>query len=336
MRIRWFLATLSVLGLSCSGVSGQEMARVAAVPTHTIGLDEDSVFFDRISGVVALPGGELVVAEMRVSQVRLINPASLTTSLVGGAGGGPGEFRFPAEVGRLPGRFWVYDLGSMRMTVFDDSGRVEQTFRTRPLTGATSLLSGGVIVGIRRMPADPKQEARWLVLFDAEHDVARDSIPLEQPRRQLHLQIGTTNINSLQYWSDHTLWEPAPDGSGVVVVERPTSGPPEIVVRWYDSTGGLQSTVRVAYEPERITNDNVRRLAEAISGTILDAQNRLSSAIDRRDFSPSAIEEHLHVPDRLPPVSAITVGEEVVYLRRGLADLDAHRVEYWIVDRSGL
>lgn len=326
-----------MLGLLTSAAFGQNVARVATVPTHAIGLDEDSLYFDRIAGIAALPHGELVVAELRSAQVRLVDPERRTSLLLGRPGGGPGEFRSPAEVGLLPGRIWVYDLAAMRMTVFADSGGVVETFRTVPLTSNASLLAGGVIAGTRRLPGDPEQAGRWLVLFDAKTEVARDSIPLQNPWREFTLKAGPLDITSLQLWSDHTLWEPSVDGSGLLVVDRPTTGPPVITVSWYDPAGGLRAQVEVDYEPVRISPDYVRTIAEAYSEAMLDPNRSFSRSIDRRALSPSAIEEKMYVPDRLPPVSAITVGSGGrVYLRRPAAAADARVVEYWILDRSGI
>lgn len=103
---------------------------VDAVPSVQLGanLDASGAYaFSSVSGVARLQDGTIVVAENGSGELRAFSGAGDHKGNWGREGEGPGEFSGFWGMGRLPGdSIVVWDLGLLRLTVFDSLGNVSR------------------------------------------------------------------------------------------------------------------------------------------------------------------------------------------------------------------
>jgi len=79
--------------------------------------------FTRVSGMAALPGGQLVITDSGERRIVLLDPATGQTTEVSRHGQGPREFLLPFAPMALPdGSVWIYDAGNRRFLELDAGG----------------------------------------------------------------------------------------------------------------------------------------------------------------------------------------------------------------------
>lgn len=292
------------------------------------------LIFDHIASLTLAPDGDLLVIEPRIASIRLIDPVTLEERRVGREGAGPGEFRAPTAAGAAGRGFWVWDPGLARMTIFTADLRVDRTVRLQTTSGRAARLSSGAFV----VPVDRQRRSgppdRSLLIVESDGESVRDRISLGPGRGRFELRSGSTSRTVWQPWSDEALWAPSPQGDGFVIVSRPTSGPPRIRLRRFDARGQLVWIRDLPYSPLRIRDEDVEEQAELMSAGMLDFARRHGIPLDRRAFSAAAVAHHLQVPERLPPVTSVTLGTSgAVYLERAKRPA-ATEVEFWILHEA--
>lgn len=120
---------------------------VAEAPTVAIGTVDGPASYqlDRVEGALRLSNGTIVVADAGSSEIRFFDAAGRFLRASGRPGGGPGEYRQIASLGRGPGdSLWVYDFGARRMSVLTSQG-----------TFVRSVSMGGelsAVVAVGRLP----------------------------------------------------------------------------------------------------------------------------------------------------------------------------------------
>jgi len=205
--------------------------------------------FDRVTGVVRLGDGRVVVGDGGSQEIRIFDAAGDLITITGGSGEGPGEFTGLSEIGTGPGgRIWAYDFSLRRITWLNGSGEVEHlvSLGTQPPTlNSVGALSDGTFVLKQLWGAAQVSEAREtgfrrdpvaFVRFDAE-GVLADTLGLF-PGRELFLTDengrGVMNTPPIGRNSVGAVW-----GDGVVVgtqdafelVRYGSGGEPNTIVR---------------------------------------------------------------------------------------------------------
>lgn len=126
--------------------------RVGAEPLVEIGGETDDVdyLFERIVGVVQLPGGRTAVADGGANQLRLYDSLGVLERVAGGAGRGPGEFRNLLRLFRYPDDSLVaYDTGNRRCSVFTSDLTYVRAFTLAgdvPLGSPIAVFSDGALL----------------------------------------------------------------------------------------------------------------------------------------------------------------------------------------------
>jgi len=108
-----------------SVLSAEAPFRLGPDPELRIGtLDgPDETRFTRIVGAVPLSDGSIAVLEGADREIRVFDSEGRFQRRIGGPGDGPGEFRLPHVLRRLPAdTLLVWDLGSGRLSWFDVEG----------------------------------------------------------------------------------------------------------------------------------------------------------------------------------------------------------------------
>jgi len=129
--------------------------------------------FDRVTGVVRLGDGRVVVGDGGSQEIRFFDAGGDLITITGGSGEGPGEFTGLSEIGTGPGgRIWAYDFSLRRITWLNASGEVEHlvSLGTQPPTlNSVGALSDGTFVLRQLWGATQVSEAR-------EGDFLRDPV----------------------------------------------------------------------------------------------------------------------------------------------------------------
>ncbi len=101
--------------------------RLASDPAVRIGMLDgpDEVRFTRIVGAAPLADGSIAVLEGADREIRVFDSEGHFQRRIGGPGDGPGEFRLPQALQRLPGdTLLVWDSGASRLSWFDVEGEL--------------------------------------------------------------------------------------------------------------------------------------------------------------------------------------------------------------------
>ncbi len=138
-----------------------QIGALAGAPEHQL---------DGVVGTVRLSGGDIVIGEWTTGELRRYDAEGNLVWRAAGDGEGPGEHRFLAFVGRLPGDSLVtFDHGLLRVQVFAPGG---EAVRTISVEWPGSGFGPGDIIGLserhlvltfadQRGEAPPPGVARW-------------------------------------------------------------------------------------------------------------------------------------------------------------------------------
>ncbi len=123
---------------------GRPEWRIGPEPSLEIGVreGEEPYEFSGIVGAATLSDGRIVVLEGRSAsrELRIFGPDGTHLTTTGGAGRGPGEFRSPAELVRLPGDTLVVRDGTLSFPALDYfNGDGEFIRRALPVPGLISM-----------------------------------------------------------------------------------------------------------------------------------------------------------------------------------------------------
>ncbi len=102
---------------------------------------EASLF--RVRGAIRLSDGRIAVADGGSASLKIFDPAGGLAGTIGREGSGPGEFREPRFLARLPGdSLLVFDIGLGRLTVFGPDGEIAREARigAAPRSPASSVM----------------------------------------------------------------------------------------------------------------------------------------------------------------------------------------------------
>jgi len=111
------------------GESERSPFHVGAEPSLTLGGSDDDPLF-RVTGVLRLSDGTIVVANSGSSQLRYYTATGELLRTVGGKGGGPGEFEALDWISLLPGDSVIaFDRLNRRFTVLDPAGGVARSYQ---------------------------------------------------------------------------------------------------------------------------------------------------------------------------------------------------------------
>lgn len=296
--------------------------RFDAVEELRIGSGEGAAYeLTAVKGVMLDSAARIYVLLPRDGEIRVFSPAGRFLRRIGRKGHGPGEFEWPLSFGWRGDTLWVRDSELGRITLFDREGKTHRTLTLRmPSLGGTyvlgppaALLADGSLLGVGDAPSMFVVQGR-ITAVPMVHFGETD----ERPRilRELSLANSYGNvapaanragIHFVQPLSDAPLWDVAPDGSGIVVVDRPASSRPataQYTVTVYDPSGAVRGERRIDYTPvpvSRAFRDSVVR--------------RTLNPLGRPNFDYAG--EAVYTPLFRPPVTAVVLTRDGrIWLRR--------------------
>ena len=206
-------------------------------------------FFQRVTGGVLLRDGSIMVLDFGPREVRLYGPEGVFRKLVARQGEGPGEVRFPSDLGRLGGdSVHIWDRRLSRALLVSPSGElldevsVSTGGRRPPISlqrtgdrfvGSFQVLEGEVVV-TSASDAELRMTPSALVRIGGE-GVDRDTITLRPGGT--YLQVGTGTLTPAVRRG--APWSLSAAGLVLGAGERPQfrvideGGTPIMIVRWH-------------------------------------------------------------------------------------------------------
>ncbi len=269
--------------------------------------------FTRISGIVELPDGSIVVGDVARRQLRMFDARGVLTKVIGREGDGPGEFRAISQIGLSGQRLMVADAAVSRISAFSFDGTM---IRSVPLTTATGTpmgsgrAFGGAVLGwlpdgdpIISWNPIPQRRQNTGVFRDSvavtRNFVARDtSVVLLAVPGTLHEQRTGSNPVPVPYgpravaaFADGGIWLTTNDSWSV---DR------------YSIDGQLKMRVRLPVEMMRINQSMVARSrSQQLAAFDAEPSNR-EIPEPARERARALIRDRIY-PAAVAPISALLV-----------------------------
>lgn len=310
-------ATLSLAACGDAPDPVPEVARWALAPEPSLrigSLEDGPDALVRVGALAVTGDGRVLVTQSQDGQVRVYSPDGSLEARIGQSGEGPGEFQVVSQVGRMGDTVWVTDSRSRRTSWFDAGGELLRDERYPEVAPPAE--------GHRADYVRPLADGRAIALTSAEFQsdlegtdhrfpllvTARDgSDPVTVGTRNLQheramLVSGSagafTSIQVFtQRWSDHTLWANAPDGTSIVIVERPVASTPD---------SASYRVTRVGLAGDTVFSTAVRYRPLALAAAERDSLVRRYT--QNGDMSESDLRNVLFLPDLHPPATEVFVG----------------------------
>lgn len=310
----WF--GLAAWALGGAGVHAQDsswalrVARRFAVP--------DTIPLERTFRGAWSRNGDALLTLRGLPYVVVFDRSGRTRPPIGRAGGGPGEFRSVAQLGWLADTLWAYDPLAERLTFIAPDGAlrtaappgVPRRFSVRASVEA-ALSDGSVLLaeGFSSPDRVAVVEGGYLLFRVSPDGQAIDTL------RVLHygdswlvarLPRGRGEVQLPQPWGTRDLLAVSPDGSSIVVLERPLverEQRSEYRLTRLSASGQVVFTTRVQYQPVPLAEAAVVRwIDETATG--------FEAAFGNAAVAREALREALFRPSFLPPASAVVVGRD--------------------------
>lgn len=278
MSARTLPLILAVLGGTSPGFAQQKVALTRP----------DAEFpepFTQVSGIQELPGGKVVVSDVRDKIVQVLDFASGGASAIGREGQGPQEYLFPAGLFSQPdGGVLLQDMGNRRFLAIGPDGRVGGTIAppqpSAPVDGGhqRGMVTISGLVDARGADARGNLYFQGMVLPPSQGERGPDSLPImrwdraraidtvawlpvtEQMRPRV-TQTGnamTVRIGGGMAWPSQVQWGVAADGRIALVQPDPYR------VVWISGRARSQGPV-VAVQPIRVTEAEKKAYREQAS-----------------------------------------------------------------------
>jgi hypothetical protein len=349
---------LPPLTLACGGdeaVSGfQDLPTRVAEPQVRIGhVDDPDFAFTRVSAIEVGPDGTILSLHPQESAIRRWTGDGRPAGTIGRRGEGPGEFSRPQSMGWVGDTLWVLDLANYRFSFYSDDGSFIRSMAPPVDMGAPELaregihpprphrlLADGTIWS--RSPAFSQQIMEGTVTRVLHARTQGDGSLLDtlgfqpvSPRGSLGIAFpGGGGVFTSQPFSDEVLLQGVPDGSGLLIVERPVAGDPGTAAFTLTRVGVRGDTLfsrTYPYAPMPIPRERVDSVIEAQAASFhefLGEQRGIAMREWRR-----LVRDALYAPSHYPPVASMVPGRDgSVWLRPGAPDPDADgRGQEWIV-----
>lgn len=273
---------------------------IGAEPAYTYGASgADRIEWYRIDDAARLPNGRVVVLDAGLHELFYFDPEGGLLARAGREGDGPGEFRDPAGLALLTGdTVLVYDRGSRRFSLFDDSGA---WLDDRSLEEVDVL---GPLQNYRLMDATDGVATLAAVGWWVPADAGNVDRALDNPV----LRYRADGAYEGEVAEPNTMWLYASGGSvharvfGSARVSRASAGevyvrdPENYEIRVYGSSGELDRVHRLTGARRPVASGDVERYREQLKTDIESPRvlERVLEGLDDRPVADSfpSLEEH--------------------------------------------
>jgi len=347
------VTALTVVGALASrpGVAQQVAVRELPKPVREIADP-----FSLVSGAIEIRGGQLLAIDGADQQLFVIDFAKGSRTALGRQGSGPGEYRAPAGLFRLPGdTIWVLDAAQMRIAAFSPDLKPGTAFpfllfdqqSSMALSGPYFADSRGRVYG-SAMPIKAAQSGSGakLQIPDTVGVVRVDARDKDKGSRTeiTRVRIRSTGTPEMQR-SGNTLkytmafpglvpsdvWTVFPDGRVAIVRGGPYT------VEFIAADGKKSTPVSVPYERFKVTDDDKKaELVEAKRemGDQQKAVQKMMPANFSMTFELTAPDKW---PNEYPAVGGFAIipaADGKLWVKRAIP-VRRGREQWDVIDRSG-
>lgn len=329
--VRPLIAAVSLIASPLLGQQG-EVGRL----TRTLELAglEFPYDFTRISALIPLADGSIVIAEPRERRLRRFADDGGSVQTFGRDGAGPGEFRQLAQIGAIGDTIWATDVGTRRTTLFDAGGRVLATL-VWDLPDSDAAASRNVILGYFSS-VDAWGEPSASAASVGDERMPRELVALTADGRTrtrrlggvaaAHARYRITDGGSIAFGAQPFADAPLVLGrgpAGIVIIDRRTNGP-----------GAPRAFAVIALSPrgDTLWRSQIPAAPRRISGAVKDS---VITSIQRGSpHSRAVVAAALHLPEHWPPVSDAFVSVDgAIWIRR---EQDQSEVKYVRLSSAGV
>ncbi len=300
------------------------------------------------------PNEEVVVSQPMDATVRIFDGEGRFQRTIGGRGEGPGEFSGLTHIGLFgdtlyanePGRISFFRLEGQFLgarTLLSDVIRLEgATYapfapqKFIPLQDGTAMVEPGVMVAASPpdSPGVTEGSLRTPLLHTDSLSAVLDTIVWAHPEDvTLSMTEGGDLFSFLVPFRDRPLVEMAPDGSGVVVVDRSLPTSPDEATYQVSLLGPDGDTVfvqDVPYAPRGLDDQDVRQVLERTEVLSRDPDDRPSVSAMARELESAGL-----IPETAVSVTALAIGQDGSnWLRREESSQDS--VVWEVLDGRGV
>ncbi len=336
MNLIPLLLTLQSLQAPLPRWHAEEQVRIGSI-------DDDRTAFEAVVDIAVGPAGRVYVLDRDAASIAVFTPEGHRLGSVGRKGGGPGEFGMPQRLGWLRDTLWVEDPGARRLTFFYRGEPVRTvTFHdphvfhgqvTHPSPGpplANGTLLALAIVSMNEAGGVPRPK---LPIYQATRsgEVIRTLAALDLDRRAL--RFGPWGAKVSQPIADHSLFDVAPDGSRLWLLDRVAARTPteaEMHLYALSPSGDTVVDRAIPYRPTPLTEEEFERRTKPV----LDAIRESGIGQSRVAEVERAYAELAYRPPFLPPASALVAGADgTVWI--GREDMGEEEKEWLVVSETG-
>ncbi|HEU0016553.1 MAG TPA: hypothetical protein VFQ45_22925 [Longimicrobium sp.] len=306
--------------------------------------DRPSYTLSRVGDVAIGRNGDIYVAQPQEKVIRQFDARGAYVRTFGRGGAGPGEFQALERIGWKGDSLWAADPVQHRITFFDARGRVLQSTRaatevipgTGYPTGPAAALADGSLVGqpIPSTASIQQGTARTLPLLrmDRTGAVRGGFGPLEVRGHFEVIRRARLVMNMDVPLPFNSLWDAAPDGSGVVVVHRPIPAGAERTrfrVARYRPSGQVVFDRAYNFTPHPVSAASRDSIHDELAQFFLRTRF-VQAAAQARSFARDSVP----LPRFQPPVTDVTYGRDgTIWL--GRERLGTRTVEYTVLGPDG-
>lgn len=337
------LFLLLIIGGDGSALDSQTATeRWRLLPDLRVGsIDVPNYALTDVSDLTVGTDGTFYILQPLEQRLRIYDQNGQFLRTVGRPGDGPGEFRFPTNIGWVGDTLWISDGVQLRVTFLDAKGEV---LGTSPLA-VSSLGPGFLPTTAQTLMADGTAIVQPLVSSRslAANDISRAPLLRTDrigsvldtvawlPLRNQYFSVSNPDASppwtsySPQPFADPPLWSVTPDRASVILVdvgERSRAELGKIKVFELTLAGDTIRSADVQYTPVPLTSKMVE---EVISMRAEHFFNVGDGRIASRAAAERMIQDELYVPATLPPVSeVIAASNGSIWLQRESMASDAN------------
>ncbi|HEY8484047.1 MAG TPA: 6-bladed beta-propeller [Longimicrobiales bacterium] len=294
------------------------------------------------------PDGRIYVLQSQEQLIRVFDGTGKFVGTIGRRGAGPGEFVSPYRMGWRGDTLWVIDGGQNRISFFGPDGAFLGSLGTGwPAPGGFGMIfpwavmADGSVLGFHAVDAiaraDGLVKSTPYFRIDREGRVTdtlawvslrNSSLAIRDPERPW------AGLFAPQPFGDSPLVEAAPDGSGLVLVERWAA---EAADRAHFTVTRIDPSGRVLFS--RQYRYPARPMPKALADSVFQAEVAIALQARGPNLSSRAqaeerVREALYLPGHLPPITGVVIGRDgTIWLRR--EDLGEASVEWLVLGEDG-
>jgi hypothetical protein len=327
LRLEVVLTLLVFLSGVRPGAGQEPIPRASwhVAPEWDVGSWDGALNFTRITDLTIGPGERIFVAQPDIAEVWIFDLYGKKTGTLGRRGAGPGEFSSPNSFFWLGDTLAVWDDGWFKLSLFDPNGTFVRSFPAGLMSNAIGVLKGGGIVSISG--GAPARSLSAGVIPSLPLRIVRpgtngyDTIAqLRVDHWRMEVNTGNGTLYGPQPFSDNPLWKAAPDGRGLVLIDRSVedlSDPPTFSVSLFDSTGSLSTTKRIPFRPLELDRRTLRDAASRQSREVIAWREADHLEVPPGAYTPERFLEAYYTPSVHPPVEDIAFSTDGhIWLRR--------------------